>query len=62
MYKIFRLETNIAWHDYEMACIERDYSNEQKLIGREFEDKKIELRESLISELEEKKKQIEMER
>ncbi|OXA38528.1 sin3 histone deacetylase corepressor complex component SDS3 isoform X2 [Folsomia candida] len=57
-----RMEMNTASTEYDMMCIERDFSAEQKLIGREFEDKKIELRESLISELEEKKKQIEMER
>jgi len=53
---------NTARNEYEMQCIERDYNSERLLIVREFEDKKIELRESLINDLEEKKKGMEMER
>jgi len=46
----------------ETEVIEREYTNERLLIVREFEEKKIELRESLIAELEEKRKGVEAER
>lgn len=42
--------------------MERDYINEKKAAAKEFEEKKIELRENLIAELEEKRKIIEAER
>ena len=57
-----RQQLNAAWRDYEAECIEQEYRNEKKAAAREFEDKKIELKESLIHELEEKKKGIEHER
>lgn len=57
-----RSRLNEAFRDYELECIEREYSNERLLAAREFEDKKIELRESLVNDLEEKKKQVEQER
>jgi len=57
-----RLEINQAWRDLEYNSIEKDYSSEQKTIGKEFEEKKIELRERLVNELEDQKKQIESER
>lgn len=62
MNESFRLKLNEAWRDYEATCIERNYMNEKKAAVREFEEKKIELRENLISELEDKKKHIEQER
>jgi len=45
-----------------MECIERDYVMEKKGAVNEFEEKKIELRENLISDLEEKRKMVEAER
>ncbi|GCC38270.1 hypothetical protein chiPu_0016784 [Chiloscyllium punctatum] len=42
--------------------VERNYIKEKKAAVKEFEDKKIELKENLIAELEEKKKLIENER
>ena len=42
--------------------IEREYIHEKRCAVREFEERKIELKENLISELEDKKKMIESER
>ncbi|XP_072103779.1 sin3 histone deacetylase corepressor complex component SDS3 [Mobula birostris] len=46
----------------ETEQVERNYIKEKKAAVKEFEDKKIELKENLIAELEEKKKMIENER
>lgn len=45
-----------------MECVERDFILEKKSAAKEFEEKKIELREMLISDLEEKRKLVEAER
>lgn len=45
-----------------MECVERDYILEKKAAAKEFEEKKIDLREMLISDLEEKRKMVEAER
>jgi Sin3 histone deacetylase corepressor complex component SDS3 len=45
-----------------MECVERDYVLEKKFAAKEFEEKKIDLREMLISDLEEKRKMVEAER
>lgn len=42
--------------------MEKNYVKEKKAAAKEFEDKKIELKENLIAELEEKKKMIENEK
>ncbi|EEC19331.1 suppressor of defective silencing, putative, partial [Ixodes scapularis] len=42
--------------------VEREYIQEKKAAVREFEEKKIDLRESLIMELEEKRRMVEAER
>ncbi|XP_067013575.1 sin3 histone deacetylase corepressor complex component SDS3 isoform X2 [Anabrus simplex] len=57
-----RLRLNVIMRDYTMECVERDYILEQKAAAKEFEEKKIELRETLISDMEEKRKLIESER
>lgn len=57
-----RLRLNDILYKYEEDCIKREYESELKAAAREFEEKKIELRESLIVDLEEKKKNIENER
>merc|ERR1712059_46402 len=46
----------------ELEMVEQDYLNEKKAAAREFEEKKVYLREQLISQLEEKQKMIEQER
>lgn len=42
--------------------VERNYVKEKKAAVKEFDDKKVELKENLIAELEEKKKMIENEK
>lgn len=57
-----RLRLNIISRDYSIECIERDYVVEKRGAANDFEEKKIELRENLISDLEERRKQVEAER
>lgn len=57
-----RMLLNEAFQIYETERVERDYVNEKKAALREFEDRKIELRESLIMELEDRRRMIENER
>lgn len=45
-----------------IECIKRDYTQEIKAAGKDFDEKKIDLRENLISDLEDKKRTIESER
>ncbi|XP_054166817.1 sin3 histone deacetylase corepressor complex component SDS3-like [Oppia nitens] len=47
---------------FENERIEREYFLEKRSAAREFEERKIELKESLIIELEDKKKMVESER
>ncbi|GFG32265.1 hypothetical protein Cfor_02744, partial [Coptotermes formosanus] len=56
------LRLNVIHKDYLIECVERDYIIEKKAAAKEFEEKKIELRETLISDMEEKRKLIESER
>ncbi|KAM3867413.1 sin3 histone deacetylase corepressor complex component SDS3 [Diretmus argenteus] len=46
----------------ETEQVERNYIKEKKAAVKEFDDKKVELKENLIAELEEKKKMIENEK
>lgn len=57
-----RLRLNILYRDYMIECVERDYIQEKKAATREFEEKKIDLKENLISDLEDKKRTVEAER
>ncbi|XP_064461322.1 sin3 histone deacetylase corepressor complex component SDS3-like [Ornithodoros turicata] len=57
-----RLFLNEVFQTHEIERVEREYINEKKAAVREFEEKKIDLRESLIMELEEKKRMVESER
>lgn len=57
-----RMLLNEAFQIYETERVEREYMNEKKAALREFEDRKIELRESLILELEDRRRMIENER
>ncbi|CAH3153622.1 unnamed protein product [Porites evermanni] len=47
---------------YEIELIEKEYVREQKAAQQEYEQKKVELKETLLNELQEKKKVIESER
>lgn len=57
-----RIRVNIVWREYLIECVERDYVNEKRAAAKELEEKKVELRASLVSDMEEKKKVIEAER
>src|SRR6476469_2845636 len=46
----------------QIERIESEYQNEKLASVREFEERKIELKENLIQELEDKKKFVELER
>ncbi|GBM16309.1 hypothetical protein AVEN_194049-1 [Araneus ventricosus] len=53
---------NQVFERVEIERVERDYILEKEAAHKEYEEKKIELRETLISDLEEKKRMIEAER
>nr|CAD7458977.1 unnamed protein product [Timema tahoe] len=57
-----RLRLNVIARDYLIECVERDYVIEKKAAAKKFEEEKIELRETLILDMEEKRKIIEAER
>lgn len=57
-----RLRLNIIYRDYMIDCVDKDYLLEKKAAAREFEEKKIDLKENLLSDFEDKKKTIETER
>lgn len=57
-----RLRMNKLHREYMIENVERDYIQEKKAAAREFEEKKIDLKENLISDLEDKKRSIEAER
>ncbi|XP_037287378.2 sin3 histone deacetylase corepressor complex component SDS3 isoform X4 [Rhipicephalus microplus] len=57
-----RLFLNEVFQSHEVERVEREYLHEKKAAVREFEEKKIDLRESLIMDLEEKRRAIEAER
>lgn len=57
-----RLFMNEVFQSHEVERVEREYTHEKKAAFREFEEKKIDLRESLIMELEEKRRMVEAER
>ena len=57
-----RLFINTVIRDLELEMAEQDFLTEKKNVVKEFEEKKVYLKEQLLSELEEKQKQIEIER
>ncbi|KAF2356616.1 Sds3-like, partial [Trinorchestia longiramus] len=57
-----RLRMNEMWKDIEIQQAESEYVLERQLALRDFEEKKAELKENLLLELEEKRKVIEQER
>jgi len=57
-----RLRINHVIKELELEMVEQDFLSEKKAAAREFEEKKVYLREQLISQLEEKQKMIEAER
>ncbi|KAA0716788.1 Sin3 histone deacetylase corepressor complex component SDS3 [Triplophysa tibetana] len=57
-----RLRNADLFLQLETEQVERSYIKEKKAAVKEFDDKKVELKENLIAELEEKKKMIENEK
>lgn len=57
-----RLRINEIYRDYLMECVERDYILEKKASGKEYEEKKADLKENLLTDFEDKRKMIESER
>ncbi|XP_063051478.1 sin3 histone deacetylase corepressor complex component SDS3 isoform X1 [Engraulis encrasicolus] len=57
-----RLRNADLFFQLETEQVERNYIKEKKAAVKEFDDKKVELKENLIAELEEKKKMIENEK
>lgn len=57
-----RLRLNVLYRDYLIDCVEKEYLQEKKAAVKEFEEKKIDLKETLISDLEDKKRTVEAER
>lgn len=59
---IYRLRLNVIYRDYLTEWVERDYILEKKAAVKEFEEKKIDLKENLLTDMEEKRKMIESDR
>lgn len=59
---MFRLRLNGIYRDYLTEWVERDYILEKKAAAKEFEEKKIDLKENLLTDMEEKRKMIESDR
>ncbi|XP_060532800.1 sin3 histone deacetylase corepressor complex component SDS3 [Cylas formicarius] len=57
-----RLRMNEIYKEYMIDLVKKDYNQEIKAAARDFEEKKIDLRETLISDLEDKKRTVEAER
>lgn len=57
-----RIRLNNLYREYMIECVERDYKLETKAAAKEFDEKKVDLKENLISELEDKRRNIESER
>ncbi|XP_043259928.1 sin3 histone deacetylase corepressor complex component SDS3 isoform X6 [Colletes gigas] len=57
-----RLRLNTIYRDYLTEWVERDYILEKKAAVKEFEEKKIDLKENLLTDMEEKRKMIESDR
>lgn len=56
------MRLNIIYRDYLTESVERDYILEKKAAVKEFEEKKIDLKENLLTDMEEKRKIIESDR
>lgn len=57
-----RLRLNQIYKEYLVECVERDYISEKKATIKEFDEKKADLKENLLSDFEDKRKIIENER
>ncbi|XP_015124402.1 sin3 histone deacetylase corepressor complex component SDS3 isoform X2 [Diachasma alloeum] len=57
-----RLRLNDIYRDYLIDWAEKDYKLEQKAAAKEYEEKKVDLKENLLADMEEKRKMIESDR
>lgn len=57
-----RIRLNEIYREYLVNCVERDYILEKNAAVKEYEEKKSDLRENLLTDFEDKRKQIEIER
>jgi Sin3 histone deacetylase corepressor complex component SDS3 len=57
-----RIRLNEINRDYLVNCVEREYILEKNAAVKEYEEKKIDLRENLLTDFEDKRKIIEAER
>lgn len=57
-----RLRLNAIYREYMMECTEREYTKETISAAKELEEKKNDLRENILADLEEKRRIIESER
>ncbi|XP_053625610.1 sin3 histone deacetylase corepressor complex component SDS3 [Plodia interpunctella] len=57
-----RLRLNRIYKDHMYEVVEKEYIAEKKAAAKEFEEKKVELRENLLSDFEDKRRAIENER
>ncbi|KAH0949601.1 hypothetical protein HN011_004007 [Eciton burchellii] len=57
-----RLKLNAIQREYLVEWVERDYILEKKAAVKEYEEKKIDLKENLLTDMEEKRKIIESDR
>uniref|UniRef100_A0A1L8DX93 Putative component of histone deacetyl n=1 Tax=Nyssomyia neivai TaxID=330878 RepID=A0A1L8DX93_9DIPT len=56
-----RLRLNEIYRDYLVECVERDYILEKKAAVKEFEEKKSDLKDNLLTDFEDRRKMIESE-
>ncbi|KAM7347899.1 sin3 histone deacetylase corepressor complex component SDS3 isoform 2-T2 [Cochliomyia hominivorax] len=57
-----RLRLNEIYRDYLQECVERDYILEKKAAQKEYDEKKIDLKDNILTDFEERRKLIENER
>lgn len=57
-----RNRLNEIYREYLTECVERDYILEKKATVKEYEEKKADLKENLVTDFEDKRKMIESER
>lgn len=57
-----RLRLNDIYKDYLIECVEKDYIYEKKAAVKEYEEKKTDLKENLLTDFEDKRKIIESEK
>lgn len=57
-----RLRVNAIYREFSIECVEREFITEKKAAVKEYDEKRADLKENLISDFEEKRKSIEAER